>query len=113
MKTAHQRWMMGALGLLLLGCLYGCLVAGRGHDRDEGGIYVGGYYEPSGHDYGGWGHDYHVAPPRGEERRPQQQSAAHAYRPAPPTRLIPSIPKHQRPPEKQEKHEKHEKQDKH
>jgi len=27
--------------------------------------YVGGYYEPYGYEYGGWGHGYRVGPPRG------------------------------------------------
>ncbi|MBZ5590573.1 MAG: hypothetical protein LAO05_18640 [Acidobacteriia bacterium] len=110
MKIIHQRWMAGVLGLLLLTVLYGCLVARRGDDRGVGGAYyAGGYYEPYGHDYGGWGHGYQVAPPRNDERRPQQQSAPHVYRPAPTTRLTPSIPKHQRPPEKSERPERPEK----
>ena len=85
MSNANQRWMVGALGVLLLTVLYGCLV-GRG-----GGGYVGGGYydEPYGPGYGGWGRGYHVAPPRGGERRPEQP---HAYRPAPRTRPAPSLP---------------------
>ena len=41
--------------------LSACTVPGAG--------YVGGVYEPSGSDYGGWGPGYYVAPPRHGERR--------------------------------------------
>jgi len=33
------------------------------YDSDAG--YVGGYYEPWGYEYGGWGGGYYVGPPRG------------------------------------------------
>lgn len=36
---------------------------------DGGGLdvgYAGGYYEPWGYDYGGWGGGYRVGPPRGD-----------------------------------------------
>jgi hypothetical protein len=98
MNTKHQRWMVSALGLLLFAALCGCLVADRGYDRGVGVGYVGGYYEPYGHDYGGWGHSYYVAPPRGGEHR-AESSSTHSYRPAPPTRPVPSIPKKPRRPD--------------
>lgn len=87
MNIARQRWIVGAVGLLSVMGLCACLVAGRG--RDDGTVYVGGYYEPSGREHGGWGPGYHVAPPRGGERRPETQ---HVYRPAPPSHKIPTIP---------------------
>jgi hypothetical protein len=91
MNIVHQRWMVGALGLLLLTGLCACIASGPGYDGGVGVAYVGGYNEPYGNDYGGWGPGYHVGPPRGGERRPEQPSP-HAYRPAPPSRRAPSIP---------------------
>jgi hypothetical protein len=89
MSNSTQRWMMRALGLLLFAGLCACLTGGGG--------YIGGVYEPNGYDYGGWGGRYEVGPPRGYERRPER-SQAHAYRAAPQTRPIPSIPtRHGRP----------------
>lgn len=35
---------------------------------DGGGAYYDGVYEPYGYDYGYWGGDYRVGPPRGGER---------------------------------------------
>jgi len=91
MNIAPQRWRVSALGLLLLAGLCACIAIGPGYDGGVGVGYVGGYYEPYGFDYGGWEPGYHVAPPRGGERRPAQ-SAPHAYRPAPSSRSTPSIP---------------------
>jgi hypothetical protein len=98
MNIVPRRWRVRALGFVLLAALCACTVTGGG--------YVGGVYEPSGYEYGGWGPGYHVAPPRGGERgdahggdhggqrRPEQatQSPPRAYRPAPPSRPAPSIP---------------------
>jgi hypothetical protein len=83
MKIVPRRLRVSARGVLLLTVLSACTVSGGG--------YVGGVYEPSGSDYGGWGPGYHVAPPRRGERRPEQ-SSPHAYRPAPRSRPSPSIP---------------------
>jgi hypothetical protein len=83
MKIVFRRLSVSALALLLLSVLYACLVP-------DGG-YVGGVYERSGYEYSGWGPGYHVGPPRGGERRPEK-SSPHAYRPAPPSRPVPSIP---------------------
>jgi hypothetical protein len=83
MNTVHQRWRMSAFGLLLLALLSAC--------AETGGGYVVGAYGPSAYDYGGWGPGYHVAPPRGGERRPER-SSPRAYRPAPRSRPAPSIP---------------------
>jgi hypothetical protein len=46
-----------------------CAVGPVGYDGDVGVGYYGGFYEPYGYDYGGWGPGYHVGPPRGGERR--------------------------------------------
>lgn len=99
MNTKHQRWMVSALGLLLFAALCGCLVADRGYDSGVGVGYVGGYYEPYGRDYGGWGHGYQVAPPRDVVVVRPMQTSPHSYRPAPKSRPIPSIPKHPRRPD--------------
>lgn len=51
-----------------LGMLGACAVSGPGYDSGYAGVdvgYVGGYYEPWGYDYGGWGGRYHVGPPAG------------------------------------------------
>jgi len=69
MKRAHRTWKAGAVGLLTLGSLTGCLVGGYGGDDGDVGVgYVGGIYEPGGYEYGGWGRGYHVGPPRGDAR---------------------------------------------
>lgn len=83
MKIVLRRLSVSALGILLLTVLYACLVPDRG--------YVGGVYESPGYEYSGWGPGYRVGPPRRGERRPEK-SSAHAYRPAPPSRPVPSIP---------------------
>lgn len=79
--------------LTLTVLLFGCLVP-------EGGYYAGGdigvsYYEPPVVVYGSWGPDYHVAPYRDGEHRPTYgggHEPARAYRPAPVSHSIPSIP---------------------
>jgi hypothetical protein len=47
------------IGTLLLG---GCVAAGYS-DGEVGVGYVGGFYEPYGYEYGGWGRGYRVGPP--------------------------------------------------
>jgi hypothetical protein len=74
--------LIAALGL-------GCAVTGGGY-----GYEGPGYYEPSGVAYGGWGPGYFVGPVRGDH--PQggrgDRPPPHAYRPAPASRPMPSIP---------------------
>ena len=93
MKTLPGRLMVGAVTLLML-CA--CAVTGVGV---EGGVgYAGGYYEPYGYDYGGWGAGYRVGPSRGGDHRDDHAGnrghvgRAPAYRPAPAGRSAPSIP---------------------
>ena len=71
----------GALGLFVLIALTGCLVGG-GYGGGVGVGYGGGFYEPGGYEYGGWGPGYRVGPPRG----------VHEQRGARPGRSAPSIP---------------------
>ena len=86
----RNRWIAAGLGALALILLNACEVSGVGVDGTVGVGYVGGYYEPYGYDYGGWGHGYRVGPGRGGDRRGDHPS--HSYRAAPPTRRAPSIP---------------------
>ena len=56
-----------ACAALLVGAVGGCALDGVGFDDsigiDEGFGYAGGYYDPYGYDYGGWGGGYLVGPP--------------------------------------------------
>jgi hypothetical protein len=101
MNTLRSRRVAGGFGILALTMLVACV----GVAVDGGGEvgYVGGYYEPYGYEYGGWGRDYHVGPARGGERGNDRGGArggehgggpthAPAYRPAPAGRSAPSIP---------------------
>jgi hypothetical protein len=70
--------------------LYGCISGAGGGDG-----YGVGYYEPYGGDYGGWGSGYRVAPYRDHDHHGAgggRHSASHAYRSAPASHAIPSIP---------------------
>ncbi len=65
MSVLPIRWKLAALGILMLAGIYACVATGGGYG-DVG--YVGGYYEPGGYEYGGWGGGYRVGPPRGGDR---------------------------------------------
>jgi hypothetical protein len=90
MNITRSRWTAAAFGALALTMLYACAVDGVGVDTTVGVGYVGGYYEPYGYEYGGWGGGYRVGPGRGGDRRGDHPS--HSYRPAPASRPTPSIP---------------------
>jgi hypothetical protein len=94
MNTTRSRCMAIALGAFALTMLYACAVDGVGVDTTVGVGYVGGYYEPYGYEYGGWGGGYRVGPGRGGDRRGDHPS--HSYRPAPASRPTPSIPRESR-----------------
>jgi hypothetical protein len=84
----------------------GCAVTGDGYAYGNGYGYDNNpqfgmdYYEPYGGAYGEWGPGYRVGPfhegghhwERGGGARP----SPHAYRPAPPSRAVPSIPSRSR-----------------
>jgi hypothetical protein len=98
-KTLVQGRVMRVLIVTAFAAIAGCVVGG-GYD---GGATVGydvGFYEPFGYDYGGWGPGYGVGlPRRGYDRggRPDVHSAPHpSYRPAAPSRSMPSLPSHSR-----------------
>jgi hypothetical protein len=104
MKITFRRWSTGALAAGLLAFLAGCVATVGGYDSMEGSYGVG-YYEPYGHVYGAWPSSYHVAPPRRDRDRDAQirspregsRSPRPAYRPAPPSRGLPSLPSLPRP----------------
>jgi hypothetical protein len=87
------RWKLAALGAFALAAIDAC-VGGVGYtDVGVGVGYVGGYYEPGGYDYGGWGGNYWVGPPRGGHG--PWTGGGHDGHPghgAPPGRSAPSIP---------------------
>jgi len=64
MSPLIQRIAAGAVGLTLGLGLCSCAVTGVGVEGDAGVGYSGGYYEPYGYDYGGWGGAYRVGPGR-------------------------------------------------
>jgi hypothetical protein len=90
-KTLQRK--LGILGLAMLVGASACTVTGVGVGYDGEADYVGGFYEPYGYDYGGWGHGYRVGPPRGGDHGPGPgRGGGHPYRSAPPGRSMPSIP---------------------
>jgi hypothetical protein len=98
MKTLRGRMAsgLGAMALMMLGA---CAVTGVGVEGSVG--YDGGYYEPYGYDYGGWGAGYRVGPGRCCDHRDDHPGGgragrAPAYRPAPAGRSAPSIPSRSR-----------------
>jgi hypothetical protein len=91
MNITRNRWMAIAVGAFALTVLNACAVDSVGVDGTVGVGYVGGYYEPYGYDYGGWGGGYRVGPGRGGDRRGDHPG--HGYRPAPASRPTPSIPR--------------------
>ena len=90
-----ERLASGALLASLLMLSSSCAIeSGYGYD---GGANVGlgiDYYEPFGYDYGGWGPSYRSGPSRGGARgfRDGGRGSPHAYRPAPASHAMPSIP---------------------
>lgn len=101
----RSRWMTVGLSAMIAGMMSGCAVTGVGVEGSVG--YDGGYYEPYGYDYGGWGAGYRVGPGRCCDHRDDHHDRsavrarpvdrghvgrAPAYRPAPAGRSAPSIP---------------------
>jgi hypothetical protein len=95
MTTALHHTLRAALAIAIVALLQSC-VAGGGAYYDGGAVDVGygvDYYEPYGYEYGGWGPGYWVGPGRRGYHRPDGGGrAAPAYRPAAPSRSMPSIP---------------------
>jgi hypothetical protein len=90
MRARRRTILAVAVGTLGLAALAGCAV---GVDGGGGVGYVGGYYEPFGYDYGGWGPGYAVGPYRGGAGfSNRDRGHAPAFRPAPGGHSMPSIP---------------------
>jgi hypothetical protein len=97
MKLPRSRLMVSGLGAMASLMLCACAVTGVGVEGSVG--YDGGYYEPYGYDYGGWGVGYRVGPGRCCDHRDDHRDVgrggaghAPAYRAAPAGRSAPSIP---------------------
>jgi hypothetical protein len=97
-RRARFRWTATASVVAVAVALSsGCVVTDGGYNY-AGAAYGVGYYEPSGIYYGGWGPGYDVAPyRRGYPVRYGGRPPPHAYRPAPASRAMPSIPTGARP----------------
>jgi hypothetical protein len=96
MKNVLLRWLVLAFGVGALTVLLASCILPGGPGYDDGGGYGAAYYEPYGVDYGGWGPGYNVAPFRGGGHRPTGGGghASHAFRSAPASRSVPSLPAH-------------------
>jgi hypothetical protein len=100
MKTLRSRLMAGGFAAMAAALTCACAVTGVGVEGSVG--YAGGYYEPYGYDYGGWGAGYRVGPGRCCDHRDDHPvdrgHAGHApaYRAAPAGRSAPSIPSRSR-----------------
>jgi hypothetical protein len=99
MNYSAWRWsaITVAIGLVAI-VSTGCIATGGGYGYD-GNVGVGvDYYEPAGVEYGGWGRGYRVAPFRGggDHRAGPGNGRAHAYRSAPASHSVPSIPSRSR-----------------
>ena len=87
----RARCMVKLIGALTVAIFSGCAVDGVSGDVGVG--YVGGYYEPYGYDYGGWGPGYAVGPYRGGHGGfNRDRGHAPAFHPAPRGHSMPSIP---------------------
>lgn len=101
MNTLLVRGSAIALAIGLIAALSsGCAVTGGGYaDGDDAGADIGlDYYETYGIDYGGWGPGYRVAPFRDADHQPahSEHEQPHAYRSAPASHTMPSIPSRSR-----------------
>lgn len=100
MTACFFRWptTIVTVGLFSL-AVSGCVVPGGGYGY--GPSFGLGYYEPSRVEYGGWGAGYDVGPVHGGQvyqYRGSGHATQRAYRPAPASRPVPSIPSRTRPP---------------
>ena len=93
MRAALARRSGAAFVIAMLAVVVsGCVVPG-GY---VGGGYGIGYYQPAGIAYGGWAQGYQAAPFRAGNYHPpappRGHAPPHAYKSAPPSRNVPSIP---------------------
>lgn len=76
-----------------------CVVPGGGFGYGPSTGFGLGYYEPTGVNYGGWGGGYYVGPVHGGPVYGYHGGGGaqpHAFRAAPASRPVPSIPSHAR-----------------
>jgi len=96
MNLTLSAWRLALLAGAVPLLVSACVAYGGPATQYEVGVEAGpGYYEPYGFDYGGWGGDYRVAPYRDGMRGGQRGGADHgarAFRAAPSSRAMPSIP---------------------
>jgi len=96
MIAALQRWSAVACCIILLASLHACVVSGEGYGEIGDVSYGVDFYEPYGYEYGGWGPAYLIAPHRYDGGRHmgggRPMASSPAYRPAAPSRPMPSIP---------------------
>lgn len=88
-----------ALAIALFTALLSGCVAPADRYRYDTRVSIGvGYYEPYGVFYGGWAPGYYVGPIYGNYYRPYPGMRPNppAYRPAPASRRVPSIPARRR-----------------
>ena len=97
MKTVLRQWPFILLAAAVFTLLSGCVATTGGYGGED-------YYEPSGYYYNGWGPTYRVGPPRRGDHddhpgppHAESHQGHPAYRPAPPSRAVPSIPTKPRP----------------
>ena len=108
MKIILRRWPLFLLGVFVLAAiafipLIGCVASAGGYVGDYDYYGAPGYVV-----YDGWGPTYRVGPPREDHDHhdvhhdDHHDSGGHpghtAYKPAPPSRAVPSIPAQSRPP---------------
>jgi len=97
MNILARRWLLAFWTCGLLATLAGCTVTGDGVYGGVGVGYDGGYYEPYGYDYGGWGTGYVVGPGRGNYGGTRgRPGGSHPYHPAAGGHPTPSIPQRSR-----------------
>jgi hypothetical protein len=99
MNSRCMRWSAVALlsGTFLV-LSSGCVATADGDYGANVNVGIGlDYYDQFGYDYGSWGPDYAVGPYRGGGDRPRRGDPhggheSHGFRPAAPSRAMPSIP---------------------
>lgn len=96
MKILLARWSATAFVIGLFTVMSsGCVVPGDGYGYDTRVSIGVDYYEPYGAFYGGWGPGYNVGPYRDGNYRSGRgggRPTPHAYRPAPESQSMPSLP---------------------
>lgn len=105
MNILLLRWLLLLFAILTLTVLLpGCVTTVGDYGYYDEGYSGETYYEPSVVEYGGWGPNYYVAPFRGGDHHHEGERhidrgsghAARAYKSAPASHSVPSIPSRSR-----------------